>query len=228
MSFLTDIFLYITLTLTALLSAMVIIRYRDDIKVTPLTAVLLAILHTVAGVICVKLFAGMESLSNPYNAGMSLFGALFFLPVLYIAMARVSKRDIKVIFDDFGICVMIALMCVRTNCIVSGCCLGRIINGSSMRWPTRQIEIVFWALMLIGALWKKEHRYINGSIYPIMLMLYGIFRFLIEFFREGNAVIGPFHLAHIWALISFFCGSITYFMMIERAGRSSAVHTYSK
>ena len=38
----------------------------------------LAIVHTLAGLVCVKLFAAAESFGNPLTSGNSLFGAVFF------------------------------------------------------------------------------------------------------------------------------------------------------
>ena len=213
---LAEYFLIITLVVTAILSAITLNRYKNDLQIKVVTAVILAVLHTIAGVICVKAFACLESLTNPFDAGMSLFGALFLLPLFYLAGSRLTNRDKALVFDDFCICVMIALMCVRCNCIVSGCCLGKVISGTGMFWPTRQIEIAFWAIMLIWFLFKKEHGYIKGILYPQMMMVYGIFRFIVEFFRDEAAVIGPFHFGHLWAVISFFVGSTFYFILMER------------
>lgn len=210
-------FLLLTLIVTAVLSAVILIYYREELRIHIWTSAVLSVLHTAAGVICVKLFAGLESLSNPLHAGMSLFGAIFFLPLLYWVCSRLTHRDTAVVFDDFCLCVIIAMMCVRFNCIVSGCCAGRFIAETNVRWPTRQAEILFWAALLLWFLHKKRQGYIKGILYPQMMMLYGIFRFFIEFLRDEKAVIGGFHFGHIWAVVSFFVGSFVYFALIERS-----------
>lgn len=215
------VFLIFTLAVTAILSAGILFHFKDDLGLGIVSAVLLAIFHTAAGVFCVKVFAGMESHQNPLDAGMSLFGALFLLPLFYWAGAKLTHRDTALVFDDFGMCVIIALMCVRSNCIVSGCCIGRPIAGIGFLWPTREIEIVFWALLLVLCLSQKRRAYIKGIIYPQILMLYGIFRFCIEFLRDEDAVLGIFHFGHIWAVVAFIVGSTCYFFMQERSKRPS-------
>ena len=209
-------FLLITLIITVVLNALVLIRYKRDLGINAAAAVILAFLHTAAGVVCVKLFAGLESLSNPLNAGMSLFGAIFFLPILYLIGSRLTHRSTALVFDDFCLCVMIALMCVRCNCIASGCCVGKAISGTAAHWPTRQAEILFWAVMLIWFLNKKKRGYPEGSLYPLMMMVYGIFRFFIEFFRDEAPFLGSFHHGHVWAVVSFIIGSTFYFYLMER------------
>ena len=210
-----NFFLSITLIATVILSAAVLYRFRSDLQIGLAAAVILAVIHTMVGVFCVKVFAGLESLSNPLNAGMSLFGALFFLPLFYWLGSRWARRDVALVFDDFCLCVMIALMCVRCSCIVNGCCRGKFIAGTYMRWPTRQIEIAFWAVMLIWFLMKKKQGYIKGSLYPQMLMVYGIFRFFIEFLRDEDSVFFGFHFGHLWAVIAFVVGSAIYFALAE-------------
>lgn len=210
-----NVFLSITLIITIIISAFVLYRFRHDLQIGLTAAVILAVVHTMAGVFCVRTFAGLESLSSPLNAGMSLFGALFFLPLFYWLGGKLTHRDIALIFDDFCLCVIVALMCVRCSCIVNGCCMGKVIAGTDMRWPTRQIEIAFWAGMLIWFLMKKKRGYVKGSLYPLMLMVYGIFRFFIEFFRDEDAVLFGFHFGHIWAAVAFVAGSSIYFFLAE-------------
>ena len=67
-----------------------------------------SVLHTVCGVLSVKAFAFLET----GDAGnMSLFGGVFFMPVLYFISAKVSKRNIKAVFDIFTICMIFTVMC---------------------------------------------------------------------------------------------------------------------
>lgn len=208
-------FLIATLIITAILSSGVLYYYRNELKIGFITAILLATAHTAVGVVCVKLFAGLESHQSPLNAGMSLFGAVFFLPFFYWVGSKISHRDCSIVFDDFCLCVIIAMLCVRFNCIASGCCMGRIIPGTNLLWPTRQVEIAFWAVLLTWFLYRKKRGYIKGILYPQMMMIYGVFRFLIEFLRNEPAIVGSFHYGHIWSAVSFVAGSTAYFIILE-------------
>ena len=181
-------------------------------------ALILSVLHTVIGVLCVKGFAFLESGDG---SGMSLYGAVFFLPVIYVIAAKLLKRRVADVFDIFTICVICTLLCARFNCILSGCCLGKMIPGSeSIRWPTRELEILFY-LVLFLCLRKKvcKKKYV-GQMYPIYMMAYGVFRFIVEFFRESEHDFGWFHISHLWSLIAVAVGA-GFYMSISRKTKDS-------
>ena len=125
-------------------------RFRQRLGISKPAILIAAILHTIAGVVCVKLFAGLESFQLTLSGGMSLYGAIFFLPLFYALGAKVFKRDVRQVFDVMTLCVISTLLIVRVNCIVSGCCEGMLLPGSNqLRWPTREIEMVFHGVLLV-------------------------------------------------------------------------------
>lgn len=195
-----------------------IFRERLGIKKLPVI-IALAIVHTLVGVLSVKLFAGLESLSNPLNSGMSLFGAVFILPVFYALGAKIFSRNPRDIFDVFAFCVVSTLLIVRLNCINNGCCVGKLVSGSGeLRWHTREAEMIFHmvVLVLLFARIKKE-KAVKGDTFPLYMMVYGTFRFIEEFFRAGGS--GLFHIAHIWSILSIVIGSAVYFELHAAARR---------
>ena len=166
-----------------------------------------SVLHTVCGVLSVKAFAFLET----GDAGnMSLFGGVFFMPVLYFISAKVSKRNIKAVFDIFTICMIFTVMCARINCIVSGCCAGLVIPGTHFHFPTRELEIFYYIVMLILLIPRVKKSKNPGSIYPLYMASYGAFRFVVEFFRYQEYSLGIFHLSHLWAAVSFAIGLSIY------------------
>lgn len=183
-----------------------------------------SILHTIVGVVCVKVFAIVETGFNFENAGnMSIYGAIFFLPIFYYIGSKIFKKDMAVIFDVFTICVLATLICARFNCIFSGCCLGRcVMENSSITWPTRELEIVFY-IILILILKKQVYKgKTKGEAFPIYMIAYGIFRFIIEWFRVGEAVIfGVFHRAHLWSLVSILIGCLVLVYVIPKKQKNT-------
>ena len=158
------------------------------------------------GVLSVKAFAFLET----GDAGnMSLFGGVFFMPVLYFISAKVSKRNIKAVFDIFTICMIFTVMCARINCIVSGCCAGLVIPGTHYHFPTRELEILYYIVMLILLIPRVKKSKNPGSIYPLYMASYGAFRFIDEFFRTSSTGM-LFHLSHVWAAIAFAAGLSIY------------------
>lgn len=129
---------------------------------------------------------------------------------------------VGVVFDLCTNCMLFTLMCARINCIIAGCCKGTFVFHTCYRWPTRELEIVFYVVLILVFSYKLKISETNGIIYPIYMISYGIFRFIVEFFRvgDGNLLIHP---AHIWALISLCIGLSVYAEIKnkEKKGRRS-------
>ena len=174
------------------------------------SVLLLSVLHTVLGVLSVKVFALFET-GNFSN--MSLFGGVFFMPLFYWGVAKLAKQKAVDVFDVFTICLVFTLMCARLNCIISGCCLGAHIpieGLTHLRFPTRELELLFYVLLL-SRLWRKVlSGSARGMIYPIYMISYGIFRFVTETLRFSDRTDSILHVSHLWAMLSLGIGISIY------------------
>lgn len=178
----------------------------------PVMLLPIALLHTAAGVLSVKVFAFLESgdIGN-----MSLFGGIFFMPLLYFFGARLMQWKRENVFDVFTICMILTLLCARINCRISGCCGGLPIVGTQFRFPTRELEIIYYGIMLAVLIPKVQKREHPGGIYPIYMTTYGAFRFVVEFFRESSSA-RLFHLAHFWAAMCCLIGLSIYGAQLKK------------
>ena len=202
--------LYLLLALGTVLSAGWLIKNRAKLRIKTWVAVLLAVLHTLVGVVFVKVFAFLEG--NEFGA-MSLFGGVFFMPLLYLFGAKLFRRKAGDVCDVFTPCMIVTLMLARVNCLFAGCCKGNaipFITDRTVCWPTREAEIVFYLALLAWLFLRVRKGWlIPGTAYPIYMAAYGAFRFMIEFFRESNSPT-IFHIAHLWAVLSFCIGLAVY------------------
>lgn len=185
-------------------------RCRERLHLRWLSVLLLSVLHTVLGVLSVKVFALFET-GNFSN--MSLFGGVFFMPLFYWGVAKLAKQKAADVFDVFTICLVFTLMCARLNCMISGCCLGAHIpieGLTHLRFPTRELELLFYVLLL-SRLWRKVVTgSARGMIYPIYMIAYGIFRFVTETLRFSDRTDSILHVSHLWALLSLGIGISIY------------------
>lgn len=185
-------------------------RCRERLHLRWLSVLLLSVLHTVLGVLSVKVFALFET-GNFSN--MSLFGGVFFMPLFYWGVAKLAKQKAADVFDVFTICLVFTLMCARLNCMISGCCLGAHIpieGLTHLRFPTRELELVFYVILL-SRLWRKVVTgSARGMIYPIYMISYGIFRFVTETLRFSDRTDSILHVSHLWALLSLGIGISIY------------------
>lgn len=208
--------LLLLLAVGAAFSFIWLLLCKERLRIKWPAALLLAVLHTACGVLCVKVFAVVEVGFDMSKAGnMSLFGGVFFLPLFYFLGAKLTKRKVADVFDVFAICMIFTLMCARINCIISGCCTGSFIPGLSVRWPTREMEIFFYIVLLfwLGKPVRQNKRI--GMIYPMYMIAYGTFRFLTEWLRtyETTALL---HRGHIWSLITLAMGLSIYYTQKEK------------
>lgn len=209
-TWLTDHALILLLGCGTLFNVYWLHRCRERLHLRWPSVLLLSVLHTVLGVLSVKVFALFETgdFSN-----MSLFGGVFFMPLFYWGVAKLSKQKAADVFDVFTICLVFTLMCARLNCMISGCCLGAHIpieGLTHLRFPTREMELLFYVILL-SRLWRKVlSGSARGMIYPIYMISYGIFRFVTETLRFSDRTDSILHISHLWALLSLGIGISIY------------------
>lgn len=212
-SWILDNLLWILLGIGTIYSFEHLNSNKEKLRLKKAHCAILALLHTILGVMCVKLFAIIEVGFDFEKAGnMSIYGGMYLMPVFYFLFAKISKRSVKDTFDVFAICMLFTLLCARFNCIFSGCCIGKpLVKGSNICWPTRQLEIVFYIILIFILKKKMKTENVSGKVFPIYMISYGIFRFIIESVRVGTPVLfGVFHLAHIWSIIAVVLGVLIY------------------
>lgn len=202
--------LIVLLTIGTLFAFGWLFALRERLHMKWYVAIPIAILHTLIGVLSVKIFAFMETGFALDSLGnMSLFGGVFFMPLVYWAGAKLTKRNLGLVCDLLTPCMIFTVMCARINCIVSGCCAGLVIPGTHVHFPTRELEILYYIVMLILLIPRVKKSKNPGSIYPLYMASYGAFRFLDEFFRTSSTGM-LFHLSHVWAAIAFAAGLSIY------------------
>lgn len=204
--------LIVLLTIGTLFAFGWLFALRERLHMKWYVAIPIAILHTLIGVLSVKIFAFMETGFALDSLGnMSLFGGVFFMPLVYWAGAKLTKRNLGLVCDLLTPCMIFTVMCARVNCILSGCCFGLPIPGmNGLRWLTREAELVFYLVLLVLLVRKVWRSQTHGEIYPLYMASYGAFRFVVEFFRYQEYSLGIFHLSHLWAAVSFAIGLSIY------------------
>lgn len=189
---------------------------RDRFSYRTYMIVPLSVIHVLYGIFTVKIFAFAESGMQAQSKGaMSLYGAVFFMPVLYRIYALLLKCRPATVFDTFTVGMIFTLICARVNCFISGCCLGKIVPGTQARWPTRELEILYYLILMEVMIFRIRKRKAKGELYPVYMISYGVFRFMLEFFRESGKT-GIFHNAHYWSALSVLIGVIALLRVIHK------------
>lgn len=205
------------MAVSGIFNCLLFLRFKDRLRIGRLAAVVLGIISVVPGVISTFALSGLENWGNPLSSGFSLFGSILIEPWFFIAGAKIFRRNIRDVLDVYTLCAIAGLFAARVNCLVTGCCLGALMpHSDTVRWPTRETEMVFHLILFVILYKKTCKNKLPGSIFPIYMISYGVFRFIEEWFREGRRVLGPMHMAHLWAILSLIVGGALYFEISER------------
>lgn len=192
----------------------------------PFQAVLSCITVCAICVASAMLFATMEGLISGEGlsfGAISTYGVYFFCPLFLILLAWVFKRDARYWLDVYALCAMPTLFLLRCNCLLTGCCGGRVIPGTDLHWPTREAEMVFYVVMLLVLLRREKRGAAPGTGFPLLMAAYGTFRFIEEWFRAGDGMY-LIHLAHAWSLAAIVIGFGFYYELKNRENKTRSVH----
>jgi phosphatidylglycerol:prolipoprotein diacylglycerol transferase len=135
------------------------------------------------------------------KGGLVFFGGFLFTVLVVIAFAWYQKISLRVLGDLIAPALAWGHAVGRLGCFFNGCCYGRPttgffgvvfpdLPGRLARIPTQLFESGFlFVLAVSGSIllrrgWARSLR--SGLIWGGYLILYGGFRFVIEFYRDDN------------------------------------------
>lgn len=207
MDFLLSHMIYVMLLIAAVINIDILMHTKNRLNIKWYTVLILAILFEAFCLVAAKIFAVAEyGFDFDKFSNMSLFGGVFLVPVAVFIGAKLTKRPLRTAFDIFALAAVVTVLCARINCLFSGCCLGTFIPGTDIRWPTREIEVVYYLAFLIFFIPRVIKRKTDGEVYPFYMLTYGVLRFVLEFLRVTDRTESLFHLSHIWAIVSVAIG----------------------
>ena len=139
-----------------------------------------------------------------WNGGMSFHGGFIGVIIAVIYTSKSNKTPIMLFSDLISTVSPIGIFFGRIANFINGELYGKVTNhkfgiifpkgGSSPRHPSQIYEAFFEGFILFIILWllmnKSNFFDKKGLMTAIFIFLYGVFRFLIEFFREPDLHIG--------------------------------------
>lgn len=163
-----------------------------------------------------------DYLKNPleifavWRGGMSFHGGLIGAVVAGVIFSVKKRLDFWRLSDIVIVTAPIGLGLGRLGNFINGELYGRVTDvpwamvfpggGSLPRHPSQLYEFFLEGVILFLILWAlKDKGFRSGVISALFLILYGLFRFLVEFFREPDPQLG------------FILGSFTMGQMLSAA-----------
>jgi phosphatidylglycerol:prolipoprotein diacylglycerol transferase len=162
-----------------------------------------------------------------WHGGMSFHGGLIGCIIAGILFCRKFKVDFWKTADLVIVTAPIGLGFGRLGNFINGELYGRVTDvpwamvfptgGPLPRHPSQLYEFFLEGVVLFIVLWKLKDRDLRpGVLTAFFLILYGVFRSLVEFFRQPDVqlgfIIGPFTMGQLLssAMILFGLGLFFY------------------
>ncbi|MBO4667066.1 MAG: prolipoprotein diacylglyceryl transferase [Bacilli bacterium] len=197
----------IFILLGAMVMFVVFLIFKKDYSFSILTIIFATIALTIAGVLSVIF---MYLLENGKIGGVSFFGAVLFLPLMLWPISKLIKVDSKTYYDLSAAAVCGMLMVMKINCLISGCCGGKIIGYNSdntpIVFPSQIAEMINAFLIMDVLIFIIKKRKLKGMIFPLFMVLYGFSRFILNLFRDAEDAIFGLPIGNFWAIVSFIIG----------------------
>ncbi|MEC4675569.1 MAG: prolipoprotein diacylglyceryl transferase [Nitrospirota bacterium] len=158
-----------------------------------------------------------------WHGGMSFHGGLIGVIIGGYIFSRRKGINFLLISDLVTATAPIGLFLGRLGNFINGELYGRPSDlpwamifpsgGDIPRHPSQLYEAFFEGIVIFTVLWIVKDRFRReGSVTALFLILYGVARFFIEFFREPDPqlgfVIGPFSMGQVLCGAMILAGSI--------------------
>ncbi len=150
-----------------------------------------------------------------WNGGLVFFGGFIFSVIITAAYLKYRELNIWLTADVLAPGVAIGHAVGRIGCLFAGCCYGetcdlpfaiKFTDPQSLAplnvdlHPTQVYMVLSNLVLFFILLWLNKKKRFNGMIFLSYIMLYSLFRFVIEFFR------GDFRGDFIYEFISLSQG----------------------
>ena len=147
-----------------------------------------------------------------------------WIPVIAWPITKLLKLDFMRSCDFLSLGAPL-IQVNHWGCIFAGCCHGYPCSWGVYNpmldenaFPIQFVEsFAALAVVIIVARHMKKRNYEpDGLAYPLMLMLFGYSRFLLEFLRDNDKVFFGVSTLALHALFMALVGTATYFTIKER------------
>lgn len=157
------------------------------------------------------------------TSGRSIVGGLIF-GFLAAEIAKPLLGYTHPPNDRFAAILPFSVAIGRIGCVLQGCCAGLPHEGllsmtdarGVARHPTQLFEAAFHIAFGIAAIVVVRRGLLQGRVFAVYLMAYGVFRFLTEFIRVTPRVLDGYSVYQAWCLVMIALGAISFAMRSRR------------
>ena len=156
------------------------------------------------------------------RGGLVFYGGLILSPFFGIAYAKRVEISILDAADLIAPFIALGHSIGRIGCFLNGCCFGRPTDsifgmqfpfGDVRVYPTQLFSSAGLFCIFLVLFFVQKRRKFKGQIITLYFIMYGFFRFAIEFFRGDLAsLFYGLSLTQIISIISIFAGILLFYI----------------
>lgn len=155
------------------------------------------------------------------EGGLTFLGGLILAVFGGIVYCYRKKINFLKYLDFFTPFIALGYAITRIGCFLNGCCHGHItalpwglvfpVVDGFPRHPTQLYACGSALIIFILLRFLKKYRSFDGFIFVLFLIFYGVYRFIVEFFRISEPSIGFMTQAQFASLILILAGVALFF-----------------
>jgi phosphatidylglycerol---prolipoprotein diacylglyceryl transferase len=135
--------------------------------------------------------------------------------------------------DRFAAKLPFSIALGRVGCVLGGCCRGVPWEGGPLaarysdgiaRFPAQIVELLFQLVVGIVLVLLVRAKKLGGGLFALYLILYGVFRFLIEPLRDTPKPWSGFSVYQGMALVMIALGAASLYLRVFARGGARAWH----
>jgi phosphatidylglycerol:prolipoprotein diacylglycerol transferase len=154
-----------------------------------------------------KFESSLIDIINPFNGsgsigftGLGLLGGLIVAILSILIYSSIRKIPILKLFDAIAPPFSMGVFLSRIGCFLHGCCYGRpcdlpwgikfpIVSAAGLAFykirihPTQLYSSLYALVLTIVLVRLDKKNHFDGFLFCILGLLYGVFRFIVDFFR---------------------------------------------
>jgi phosphatidylglycerol:prolipoprotein diacylglycerol transferase len=132
------------------------------------------------------------------EGGMAMYGGLAAAVPLSLPLLYAMRLPFAAFWDAAAVTILVGMMFTRIGCLLNGCCSGRPTSawfGVNLpdhrgiwrrRIPMQIVELVWAAIILAAALLMRKRNLSPGVSFCLIVITYGVGRFLMEPLRDHD------------------------------------------